>query len=127
MAETKFNAVLAFRKYARYGYDRADLDIFQMCDISRGAAESKQSACELIAVYQTLQALEFSGKTETADAVRNVYFRYAARPLKKNEVSWRVRCFAAERYMDERTVYRHLRIAKEIFLNFYENGIKNIK
>lgn len=127
MAQTQINIASAFRKYARYGYDRAGLDIFEICDIARGAAASRESACEILAVYQTLRALEFSDKTETADAVRAVYFRYADRPLKKNEISWRVQSFATESYMDERTVYRHLRLAKTIFLKFYENGIKNIK
>ena len=118
------NPVAAFRKYARYGYDKAELDIFDICNIALGATVGKDEAVELVAVYQTLQALEASGKGETANAVRAVYFRYARRPLKKNEIAWRVRRFATEGYMDERTVYRHLRAAKELFLKFYENGIK---
>ena len=127
MEKNKSDAVRAFRKYARYGYDRAGFNIFEICDIAKGAAPSMESAAEIVAVYQTIQALELSGRKETANAVRAVYFRYASRPLKKNEVTWRVRRFATEGYMDERTVYRHLRIAKALFLNFYENGIKNIK
>lgn len=123
----KYNPVSAFRKYARYGYDKAELDLFEMCDMARGAAPSRESACEIAAVYMTLKILEISGRKETADAVRAVYFRFADRPLKKNEISWRVRRFAVESYMDERTVYRHLRVAKEIFLNCYENGIKKRK
>ena len=127
MSEINVNAAHAFRKYARYGYDSTELNIFEMCDIARGVAASRQSACEIIAVYQTLHTLEFSDRQETAEAVRAVYFRYADRPLKKNEISWRVKRFAAESYMDERTVYRHLRFAKTLFLKFYENGIKNAK
>ena len=118
------NPVAAFRKYARYGYDNANLDIFDICNIALGATVGKNEAAELVAVYQTLQALEASGKTETANAVRAVYLKYAHRPLKKNEIAWRVSRFATDGYMDERTVYRHLRTAKELFLKFYENGIK---
>lgn len=124
---TKTNPVTAFRKYSRYGFDKTEADIFEMSDIARGVAPSRESAAEIMAVYRTLQSLEFCDRKETADAVRSVYFRFAERPLKKNEISWRVRRFATESYMDERTVYRHLRVAKTLFLKFYENGIKNIK
>lgn len=121
--KNEVNAVAAFRKYARYGYDKADLDIFEICNISVGATAGKREAAELAAVYQMLRALEYGGREETADAVRAVYFRYADRPLKKNEIAWRVRRFAFEGYMDERTVYRHLRVAKELFAKFFY-GIK---
>ena len=127
MEKQKFDTVKAFRKYARYGYDKAGFNIFEMCSIAKGATANAESAVEIVAVFQTMQALEFLGRKETADAVRAVYFRYASRPIKKNEVSWRVRRFATEQFMDERTVYRHLRVAKALFLNFYENGIKNLK
>lgn len=124
MKNTDKGYIHAFRKYARYGYDRAGLNIFEICDIARGATADAQSAAELIAVYQTLRALEYTGREETAAAVRAVYFSFPERPLKKNEISWRVRRFASKSYMDERTVYRHLRAAKELFSKFYENGIK---
>ena len=127
MSEIKVNVTHAFRKYARYGYDKSGLDIFDICNIALGATVVKNEAAELVAVYQTLQTLEYSRRTETAEAVRAVYFRHANRPLKKNEIAWRVRRFATESYMDERTVYRRLREAKELFAEFYADGIKNIK
>ena len=122
--QNKPNAVSAFRKYARYGYDKVGIDIFEMCEIALGATSERQQAAELVAVYQTLRALEYSGREETAEAVRAVYFSLPERPLKKNEVSLRVRRFASESYMDERTVYRHLKAAKELFSKFYGIGIK---
>lgn len=125
--QTEINVVSAFRKYARYGYDNADFSIFEISDVARGAASNMLSACEIIAVYETLRTLEFTGKCETADAVRRVYFGYPERPLKKNEISWRVRRFAFEKHMDERTVYRHLKIAKDLFLKFCKAEIKNIE
>ena len=125
--QNKPNPVSAFRKYARYGYDNVDFNIFEICETAKGASSNKKEAAEIIAVYLTLKTLEFTGKDETADIVRKVYFKYASRPLKKNEISWRVRRFATDYYMDERTVYRHLKNAKELFINFYENGMKNIK
>lgn len=127
MEEKKLNVTAVFRKYARYGYENTRLDIFEACDMARGATASREAAVGMIAVYETLRALEFSDRRETADAVREVYFKYPSRPLRKNEITWRVRRFASESYMDERTVYRHLRTAKELFLRFYRNGIKNIK
>ena len=127
MTEKNTNSVSAFRKYARYGYDNADFNIFEMCEAAKGATSNERDAAELVAVYLTLRTLEFTDRTETADLVKKVYFKYASRPLKKNEISLRVRRFATDSYMDERTVYRHLRIAKELFLNFCEIGIKNLK
>ena len=127
MSEKYINPVVAFRKYARYGYDKTDFNIFEICEAARGASSNKKEAAETVAVYLTLKTLEFTGREEIAATVRKVYFKYASRPLKKNEISWRVRRFAADYYMDERTVYRHLKSAKELFINFYENGIKNIK
>ena len=123
MERKNYDCVSAFRKYARYGFDKAGLDIFEICDLARGAAPSQESALALVAVYQTMQMLECHGRKESADVVRAVYFSYPNRPIKKNEISWRVRRFAHESYMDERTVYRHLRAAKELFLNFYEKGV----
>ena len=123
MERKNLDCVSAFRKYARYGFDKAGLDLFEMCDLARGAAPSKESALALVAVYQTMQMLECLGRKETADVVRAVYFRFPDRPIRKNDISWRVSRFAFESYMDERTVYRHLRAAKELFLNFYENGV----
>ena len=127
MTEKNTNSVSAFRKYARYGYDNAEFNIFEMCEAAKGATANQRDAAELIAVYLTLRTLEFTDRAETADLVKKVYFKYPSRPLKKNEISLRVRRFATDSYMDERTVYRHLRIAKELFLNFYEIGIKNLK
>ena len=116
--------VSAFRKYARRGYDKMGLNIFEMCDMAKGASADATDAAETVAVYRTIKALEFTGREETASALRAVYFSFPERPLKKNEISWRVRRFASESYMDERTVYRHLKTAKSLFSKFYENGIK---
>lgn len=112
--------ILAFRKYARYGFDRREADIFEMFKIVAGATSNNVEALKMMAVYETLRALLALGMNETVTMVREVYFKFPERPLKRNEVTMRVRRAAVELYMDERTVYRHLNTAKSLFLGFFD-------
>lgn len=112
--------ILAFRKYARYGFHRRDVDVFEMCKLVGGVSPNNVEALKMMAVYETLRALLALGMSETVMIVGEVYFKFPERPLKKNEVTMRVRRAATELYMDERTVYRHLNTAKELFWGFYK-------
>ncbi|NLW73881.1 MAG: hypothetical protein GX057_03160 [Clostridiales bacterium] len=108
------DAELAFRRYAEYGLDRRRLDMFEIRDAIRGCC-SGQSAYDMLAVYDTLRLLEAIGQKECADAVRAVYFAGGGRRPRRNDVTFRVRRHAYERNYDERTIYRQLRRAKEIY------------
>ena len=74
----------------------------------------------MLAVHDTLHFLSVSGKSESADAVRYVYFAARGRVPRKNEISDRVRRFARMYYLDERTVWRRLSEAKSLYIKILE-------
>ena len=109
-------AAASFMRYARYGFTEREGDRFAMYDSIRGSVASEGEAAAMLAVCDTLRLLRFLGREETVAAVRAVYFVRHGRTPRKNEVSMRVRRFAAEHYLDDRTVYRRLADAKRLFL-----------
>lgn len=74
----------------------------------------------LICVRDTLRVLDAIGETECLAAVRAVYFENIRLPIKKNEISYRVRSFAFKMFIDDRTVYRRLERAGKIWLSLME-------
>ena len=117
----RLHAASAFRKYARYGFDRRKLKPFDMYECIKGSVADIEQAHEMLAVYDTLRLLRFYGKEETVRAVHAVYFMYPGCRLKKNDLSFRVRRFATENYCDERTVYRRLSEALRLWVTLMEN------
>lgn len=109
-------AVRAFRKFVRICPNADRLTYFDLCTRLRGSCRSEREALRLLAVYDTLRFLEANGKGETADAVKAVYFSCRGRTPRKNEITYRVRSFALESNMDERTVWRRLEDAKALYL-----------
>jgi hypothetical protein len=105
----------AFRRYAEYGFDRRGLGAFEICDAIRGVCPSKEAALDMLAVYDTMRLLRATGNADCAEAVREVYFVSAGRRLRRNDITYRVRRHAFERSYDERTVYRQLERAKELY------------
>ena len=85
------------------------------------------TAVSLLSVRDTYRHLEISNKKETAEAAKTVYGGVLRLPFKSSEITGRVRYFAAEHYMDDRTVYRRLSEARKIYektLCHYENLTK---
>ena len=117
--------VRAFRKYFRYSAGFENMTYFDICERLRGACRNDSEAIRILTVYDTLLSLRAEGKGECADAVSFVYFAEKGRLPRINEISSRVRRFAAERSMDERTVYRRLSEAKELYLSLLEQKLKN--
>ena len=117
--------VRAFRKYFRYSAGFENMTYFDVCERLRGACRNDDEAIRVLTVYDTLIALRAEGKNECADAVSFVYFARCSLLPRSNEISSRVRRFAAERSMDERTVYRRLSEAKELYLSLLEQKLKN--
>ena len=109
-------AVRAFRKFARICPGAERLTYFELCERLRGSCRSEKEALRLLSVYDTLRFLEADGKKETADAVRAIYFSCRGRTPRKNEINYRVRGFALESSMDERTVWRRLEEAKALYI-----------
>lgn len=53
--------------------------------------------------------------TDIANAVKGVYFTFGAERLTRNMIALRVRAYAMSVPVDERTVYRWLKYARELF------------
>ena len=113
-------AVRAFRKYAMLCPDSGNLSYFDFCERLRKASADDSLALSMLAVHDTLHFLSVSGKSESADAVRYVYFAARGRVPRKNEISDRVRRFARMYYLDERTVWRRLSEAKSLYMKLIE-------
>lgn len=114
----------AFRRYASYGFHRRRLTAFGMFDAIRGCARGESEALDMLAVYDTLRLLGASGRGECVRAVERVYFAASGRRPRKNEITHRVRRLAYDSSYDDRTVYRQLVKAKELFAymrNSYNN------
>jgi hypothetical protein len=106
-------AARAFRNYARLGlaYSRSAIEI--VCKI-RGIC-SDNTALDMLAVFDTLRMLEFLGDKSAIRAVRDVYFATSkAKPL-SNETTLRIRRLADEAHCDDRTVYRRLKRARDMW------------
>ena len=107
-------AAYVFRKYARLGLDNRTLVPFEVYAVIRGVSKNESDALKLLAVYDTVRLLKLTSP-ETAEALRAVYFFDKGRKPQKNQISHRVLRFANEHHIDERTVYRHLKKAKEMY------------
>ena len=107
-------AAYVFRKYARLGLDRRALSPFEVYAVICGVSKSERKALKLLSVYDTVRLLSLIAP-ETLEALRSVYFFDRGRAPQKNQISHRVLRFATERHLDERTVYRYLKKAKDLY------------
>ena len=107
-------AAYVFRKYSRLGLDRRAISPFEVYDVIKGVCRSEEEAIRLLAVYDTVRLLALTAP-ETLEALRAVYFFDRGKKPLKNQIGHRVLRFADENHCDERTVYRHLRRAKEMY------------
>ena len=119
-------ATRAFIKYARLGLDRRDFTSAELASRLRGSF-SELGVAELMTVYDTLRVLEALGKGESAEAVRAVYFRDRGRSPRKNDTTYAVLRFAAERHMDERTVWRRLNEARRLYSVLFNGQMEKIQ
>lgn len=119
----------AFRLYAAMGmptYEQARADIYEsallknnLCDPQAAVAKAELAAAkkeplllDLLAVDKTINLLERGEKHYIVSAVKEIYFTSPQQPLRKGDISWRVRKFSLQCPTDERTVYRWLREAR---------------
>ena len=107
-------AAYAFRKYARLGLDRRTLKPFEVYGVIRGVCRNESEALGLLAVYDTVRLLALTAP-ESLEALKAVYFFDRGKKPLKNQIGHRVLRFADEHHVDERTVYRRLRQAKETY------------
>lgn len=114
-------AAIAFRDYARLGLCASGSALDTVCRI-RGLC-SDEEALDMLAVFDTLRLLEASGETLALRAVRDIYFATAKKKPHANEITLRIRRLSDEVHCDDRTVYRHLQKARDLwhFLRSREN------
>jgi hypothetical protein len=115
----KDEAAFVFRKYARLGLDRTEIKPFEAYETIRGVSSSEDDAFRLLAVYDMARLLEHIDP-EALGAVRAVYFFDRGKKPQRAQTSQRVLRYASDNNCDERTVYRRLKIAKELYYRLAE-------
>ena len=114
--------------YARLGEDIGCTTPFETYRRIEGAYRSKRElALDIWAVKECLLMLKVQGDEEAIKAIREIYFKPFSSDLKrrvdKNEISELILRFAYENYLDERTVYRRLQKARDLWLHI-RNTVK---
>lgn len=112
--------IYSFRKYARLGLASDRLSPFDAYARIRGVSKNDDDARALLAAYDTVRILRILGRDDALRALREVYFRLPNRAIRKNEISQRVLRHAIEQSCDERTVYRRLSYAFDIYIKLSE-------
>lgn len=106
-------AARAFRNYARLGLVGSRSAIDTVCKIRGICGDS--TALDMLAVFDTLRLLEFLGDMIALRAVRDIYFATAGSKLHSNEITLRIRRLADEMHCDDRTIYRRLKKARDMW------------
>jgi hypothetical protein len=106
-------AARALRNYARLGLVGSRSAIDTVCKI-RGICNDS-AALDMIAVFDTLRLLEFLGDKIAVHAIHDVYFATANKKTRSNEITLRIRRLADEMHCDDRTVYRRLQKARDMW------------
>ena len=106
-------ATRAFRNYARLGLVGSRSAIDTVCKI-RGICNDS-AALDMLAVFDTLRLLEFLDDMIALRAVRDIYFATAGSKLHSNEITLRIRRLADEMHCDDRTIYRRLKKARDMW------------
>ena len=106
--------------YARLGADVGCVTPFEAYKRIEGAYRSNEAlALDVWAVRETLLILKLRGEDETIRAIREIYLKPFAkemdRRVDKNEISGLILRFAYENHLDERTVYRRLQKARQLW------------
>lgn len=115
--------------YARLGEDIGCATPFEAYRRIEGACHSKMElALDLWAVKECMLLLSVQGDVETAKAIREIYFKPFSddirRRLNRNEISELILRFAYDNHIDERTVYRRLRKARELWCSIRNTAIE---
>ncbi len=120
----------AFVSYSRLMRNTSALTPFEVYRRIEGAlGNNHKTALDLWAAHECMLMLYALNDTDTIIAVKEIYLKpfakYPKRALKKNEISWRIRRFAAENFVDDRTVYRRLAKARNLWqkLRFFSREI----
>ena len=89
---------------------------YQLRNAENALEELEAELMDIFAVERTLEILStHKNGQDIKDALEIVYFSEPARPLRRNEITNRVHFAEFAIHTTEPTVYRYLRIAREIF------------
>lgn len=114
--------IRAFRNYSRLGLDSDELPPYLKYDRIRGVSRNEDDAASLLAVCDTLRILRLAGKRASLSAVRQVWMARCFSPIGKQEITMRVQKASFLLFCDERTVYRYLRNAADIYRAILEEN-----
>lgn len=104
----------AFRLYAALGQPETD-EILKICPARKTNKDySAALMIDLLAVRQTLDKFNSSGKTHIVKAVEEIYFIEPRRKIRRNEITSRVTRFARLNNTDESSVWRYLKEARTV-------------
>ena len=121
------SSTIAFQKYARLCRDADEISYFSLSARLKGCCKTQREALKILAVKDLFDMLNASGKSETVDAIKAVYCSNFGRTPRKNDISYRVRKFALEHHLDERTVFRKIEEAKKLYENLMKIRLKGAK
>ena len=93
------------------------LDVYRIIDGVCG--KNRELALDLWAVRELITFLKLKDDEMTLLALNEIYFipfsKHPQRRIQRNEISDRILRFACENYLNERTVYRRLKMARELW------------
>ena len=113
--EKRNEIIRIFRKYSRLGLASSELNPIQAYKKIDILCLSRRNKLDMFAVFDTLRLLELNGDDDVLDAIYEVYFEGRAHRLTRYELGRRVFDVAQVQYCDERTVYRRLKKARDIY------------
>ena len=114
-ADKRNEIIRSFRKFARLGLDNELLSPIQIYKKIDFLCISKRSRLDMLSVYDTLRLLWLNDEKSTIEAIKSVYFDKKAHRLTKHDISTQVLSLAQENHCDERTIYRRLERARQIY------------
>ncbi len=115
-------------RYARLGVEGCGtpFDIYKRIEGACGI--NRELSLDLWAMHECLLFLKISGDTDTLDAIKEIYLKpflkAPDRATLKNEISGMILRYSCENYVDERTVYRRLRKARDLWGAFRRLQLK---
>lgn len=121
----------AFRLYSSLGcptYEKLRQDIYDrelnkhnmlnpeiaIKQAEKAVSEQEPMLLDILAVHRTLELLSQGEKKHIASAVKAVYFVEPTRPLRRGDISARVRRFALTCPASEKQVYKWLKDARKL-------------
>ena len=107
--------VRIFRKYARLGLSDCNLNPIQIYKKIDVLCTSRRTKLDMLAVFDTIRLLSLKGDEETLLAIDKIYFAGKAHRLTKYERGRRVCDLASNQYCDDKTVYRRLKKARDVY------------